>query len=92
MIEAGIALIACCLPVLKPLVADRGLGSVVASVRSVISLPSIRSQGSQKPRSWSTTHETNGIYTKMDTNDPVAIPLKIMQRYSGRELGEEHAV
>ncbi|KAF7879466.1 hypothetical protein EAF04_000662 [Stromatinia cepivora] len=42
-IEAGLALVACCLPTLKPLVSPQGIASVVASLRSVISLQSLQS-------------------------------------------------
>jgi hypothetical protein len=37
MIEAGLAMIACCLPTLKPLITDRGIVSAVRSLRSAAS-------------------------------------------------------
>lgn len=47
MIEAGLSLIAACLPTTQHIFRGRSIGSVVASVRSAISLPSItRSQNS----------------------------------------------
>jgi len=92
MIEAGIALIACCLPTLKPLVIGRRLSSVIASVRGVISLPSVRSQGSRNSKSWPTTHAANRIYTKMDKDTPVAIPLETMQSYGSRDPSGENVV
>jgi len=65
---------------------------VIASVRGVISLPSVRSQGSQNSKSWPTTHAANGIYTKMDKDTPVAIPLKTMQSYGSRDPSGENVV
>lgn len=41
MLEAGLALIACCLPTLKSLITKQGLQSAVNSVRSAVSLHSI---------------------------------------------------
>jgi hypothetical protein len=41
MIEAGLAMIACCLPTLKPLISEHGIQSAIASVRSAISLHSL---------------------------------------------------
>ena len=43
MIECGLAIIATCLPVLRHFIADISLESVINSVRSVISLRSMRS-------------------------------------------------
>jgi len=66
MIEAGLALIACCLPVLKPLVTGRGVQSVINSVRSAISLQSLshRSNGSGGSKGSKTTKP--GSYAKME--------------------------
>lgn len=66
MIEAGLALIACCLPVLKPLVYDRDLGSVFASVRSRITLRSDRSNASQNSKA---------SFTKLCNS--IAVPRKL---------------
>jgi hypothetical protein len=52
MLEAGLALIAACLPSVYVLSARRSLQSIIASVRSAISLHSIRlgrSRASKKP-------------------------------------------
>ncbi|KAI0382175.1 hypothetical protein F5Y04DRAFT_279959 [Hypomontagnella monticulosa] len=51
MIEAGLSLIAACLPTTQNLFHGRSVGSVIASVRSAIPLPSLaRSQGSSSSR------------------------------------------
>ena len=53
MIEAGLAIIASCLPTLQTLVAKDSIQSMVASIRSAISLESLRShssRGSKKSR------------------------------------------
>lgn len=53
MIEAGLAIIASCLPTLQALFVKGSLQSMVASIRSMISLQSIRSHsshGSKKSR------------------------------------------
>ena len=53
MVEAGLAIIASCLPTLQALVAKDSIQSMVASIRSAISLQSLRShssRGSKKSR------------------------------------------
>lgn len=50
MLEAGTAVIAICLPTLKPLVVPRSVNSLVASVRSVVSLESLRARSSGSPK------------------------------------------
>jgi hypothetical protein len=50
MIEAGIAVIAICLPTLKPLVVPGTVNSLVASVRSMVSLESLRVRASGNTR------------------------------------------
>ena len=53
MIEAGLAVIAICLPILQALLTRGSVQSMVASVRSAISLQSMRSHsshGSKKSR------------------------------------------
>ena len=47
MIEAGLAIIATCLPTLQALFVRSSLQSMVASVRSIISLQSMRSHSSR---------------------------------------------
>jgi hypothetical protein len=60
MIEAGLSLIAVCLPTAQNIFRGHSLGSVVNSVRSAISLPSItRSQNSAGSRNQTTIHQTN---------------------------------
>jgi len=60
MIEAGLSLIAACLPTTQHIFRGHSLGSVVNSVRSAISLPSItRSQNSGGSRNQTTIHQTN---------------------------------
>ena len=51
MIEAGLAIIAACLPTLRFLVGKLSLSSMVNSIRSAFSLGSLRSQYSQRPTS-----------------------------------------
>jgi hypothetical protein len=96
MIEAGIALIACCLPVLKPLVSDKGVGSVVASIRSRVTLRSNRSNASQDSKTWPRATETTGTYSKMSREGSLAAPLKEedieMQNHSSRGPSGEHGV
>lgn len=96
MIEAGIALIACCLPVLKPLVSDRGVASIIASIRSRVTLRSNHSGASQDSRTWTRATETTGTYMKMDREGSLVAPLKEndieMQNQSSRAPSEEHAV
>jgi hypothetical protein len=95
MIEAGIALIACCLPVLKPLVSDKGVGSVVASIRSRVTLRSSRSNASQDSKTWARATETTGTYSKMSREGSLAAPLKeedIEMNHSSRGPSGEHAV
>jgi hypothetical protein len=46
VVEVNAALIACCLPVLRPLFSHRGLESVVNSIRSALSLHSLQSRHS----------------------------------------------
>ena len=48
MIEAGLAVIAACLPTLRPLFGKISVDSIVNSVRSALSLDSLRSQRSQR--------------------------------------------
>ncbi|KAF3026511.1 hypothetical protein E8E14_013559 [Neopestalotiopsis sp. 37M] len=45
-VEVGVGVVAACLPTLKPIFRGRTLDSIVASVRSVLSIPSNRSRGS----------------------------------------------
>ena len=64
MIEAGLAIIAACLPTLRFLVGKVSLDSVMNSVRSAFSLRSLRSQQSQN----STAHP-GGPYLDIDGGD-----------------------
>ncbi|KAI0867734.1 hypothetical protein GGS24DRAFT_484637 [Hypoxylon argillaceum] len=50
MIEAGLSLIAACLPTTQHLFRGISLASVVASVRSAISLPSLTGSGGSRSR------------------------------------------
>ncbi|KAI9696878.1 MAG: hypothetical protein M1820_008032 [Bogoriella megaspora] len=50
MLEAGLALIACCLPTLQFLFKGLSAEAIIRSVRSVISLHSLRSQRSSRER------------------------------------------
>ena len=59
MIEAGVSLIAACLPSLRFLFANKSLQSIVHSVRSVISLRS-------------TPKRRNDYYTDVESNDSVS--------------------
>ena len=47
MLEAGLALIACCLPTLNALLIQKSVDSIVRSVRSAISLGSLRPDGTR---------------------------------------------
>ena len=66
MLEAGLALIACCQPTLQALIARESLNSMVASVRNMVSLQSFRSTESQKSRTYGQT------LTAVHTNDSSA--------------------
>ena len=61
MLEAGLALIACCLPTLRFLFKGLSPESVIRSVRSIISLHSLGSQKSSRER---IPDEESGRYTK----------------------------
>ena len=75
MIEAGLAIIASCLPTLQSLFVRSSLQSMVASIRSVISLQSMRShssQGSKRSRVGQPSHpEIHGVDTEAE--DTVAL-------------------
>jgi hypothetical protein len=66
MIEAGLALIACCLPVLKPLVTERGVQSVINSVRSAISLQSLPNGSNGSKGSKGSRPSKTASYAKME--------------------------
>ncbi|KAK5637481.1 hypothetical protein RRF57_013196 [Xylaria bambusicola] len=65
MIEAGLSLIAACLPTTQHLFRGISLASVVASVRSAISLSSLGTQGSSGSRSRPTVHPYDGNQDSM---------------------------
>ena len=62
MLEAGLSLIATCLPILRPLFAKQSLQSVIATVRNVISLDTLRSRNSQ------TFKQCGAPYTEIRAN------------------------
>ena len=66
MIEAGIAAIAICLPPLRGLIVKESLGSMVASVRSVISLSSLRPASKEETRTdpYTSIHGTGSRTTQ----------------------------
>jgi hypothetical protein len=68
MIEMGVAMVAACLPTLRPLFYGVSLESIINSVRSMISLQSIRS-GSGK-HSASYARNTRG---QTSSNDSIAV-------------------
>ncbi|CAD6445428.1 d50c81d9-2706-463f-b1d0-bde9585233ce [Sclerotinia trifoliorum] len=97
MVEAGIALIACCLPTLKPLMSGQGIGSAIASIRSVISLPFNNSLTSQNSNTVSHNSKTSRTYRKMERDGSVMVePLKEgnieLKSISSREPSGEHIV
>ena len=47
MVESSLGILGACLPTYRPLISRAGLESVVASIRSIISLQSLRSEGSR---------------------------------------------
>ncbi|KAF3058031.1 hypothetical protein GL218_05716 [Daldinia childiae] len=59
MIEAGLSLIAACLPTTQHLFRGRSIGSVVASVRSAISLPSFTGTGGSGGSRGSRSNKSN---------------------------------
>ena len=74
--EAGLALIASCLPTLNVLANQRALQSAIDSVRSAISLQSIRLRGSPASHSSGrrgSSGTVQGQYNKLD--GPGAYPL-----------------
>ena len=75
MIEAGLAIIASCLPTLQALFVKGSLQSMVASIRSMVSLQSMRSHsshGSKKSRQGQPPYsEIHGIDTGAE--DTVAL-------------------
>jgi hypothetical protein len=64
MVEAGHALIACCLPSLKSLVSERGIQSAINSVRSAISLHSLPNRSGESKNS----NESNNSRISKKTN------------------------
>ncbi|KAH8663036.1 hypothetical protein BGZ60DRAFT_454850 [Tricladium varicosporioides] len=77
MIEAGLALIACSLPMLKPLISEHGIQSAVNSVRSAISLHSItRSNGSAGSKGGSKASKASNNYSKLEPGATDMAPLR----------------
>ena len=67
IIEASLNIVAACLPTLGPLLAKFSLESVVRSVRSAISLHSIRSRGSSNTKHSSSSRTAKSKNTELDT-------------------------
>ncbi|PQE29624.1 plasma membrane Pth11 protein [Rutstroemia sp. NJR-2017a BBW] len=100
IIEASLALIACCLPTLKTLVSTQGLQSAVASVRSAISLQSLQnirpnnSKGSEGSRNGTKRPD---VYTEIEggasnvafSGDPGTIEMKTSATFTHGESQSE---
>lgn len=73
MIEAGLSLIAACLPVTQHLFRGQSIGSVVASVRSAISLPSLTGTPGSGGSRGSRSNKSNALPPTQDqtTSDPL---------------------
>ena len=69
IIETGVAIIAACLPTLRPLFSNWSLESVIRSVRSAISLNSLRSSSQRSTRS-QTAQPGNDQTTATALGDP----------------------
>ncbi|TVY58429.1 hypothetical protein LSUE1_G008188, partial [Lachnellula suecica] len=72
-IEAGLALIASCLPTLKPLLSEQGIKSAINSVRSAISLDSIHNglSANTSPKSYEAS-----AYDKLEPGSTEPTPLR----------------
>jgi hypothetical protein len=67
MIEAGICIVAACLPTIQQLFRGHSLRSVVNSVRSAISLQSLSGSGGSRQRS--SASRSRGLYSEQDPSN-----------------------
>jgi len=83
LLEAGLALIAACLPSLSVLFAKRSLASVISSVRSALSLRSLRSQNTRRSQqSANGRNLQNGPYKEMPDDQSTASHVKMVPKDS----------
>ncbi|CAG8950862.1 hypothetical protein HYFRA_00003079 [Hymenoscyphus fraxineus] len=85
MIEAGLALIACSLPSLKPLVSEVGLQSAINSVRSALSLNSMGGGSSGSKNSRGSRNSRTNTYGRLEDRNQDGVPLR------SDEIMEMHA-
>ncbi|CAG8972832.1 hypothetical protein HYALB_00001251 [Hymenoscyphus albidus] len=85
MIEAGLALIACSLPSLKPLVPEVGLQSAINSVRSALSLNSMGGGSSGSKNSRGSRNSRTNTYGRLGDRNQDGVPLR------SDEIMEMHA-
>ena len=75
MLEAGLSLIAACLPTVSYLLTHSSLHSALRSLRSKLSLHSIQTRESEETAAFG--GEEEGPYTEINANGSVASHLKI---------------